>query len=1037
MSLLYLLLLFVTLGCVTHFWMVPFANTKWQAGDLRVKVARAAALTLVEKTRELCGIGIATITTLIVAVWTLSQFHEKQIQVPEGVIDSLSLLHSIATHTAVSYRGFLIVFGALVLGILLFRLGRGAKRRVARTWMAKAEEIQKRILENPHELDTIRDDPVLGEPINHLDELIRMLGTEHLTNEQAETVQREMQKTLTYIALEMANRELDVENALRKAHDRVAPPKRTARHRLLRIMTSAQLSRELGLLNRRLSRFATAVLLVSLTGWVATPLANSLQLTVNNLRMHSVAEDVDRTLSEAISRTVPSETDAHSLESDADTVSRASRLLSRATLRQLQTSGALERSAGLAPSMRARSEFVRAAILERTPATPEPGAVASSIRAQVAMEVASGNAAEGTAHEVLEQIHRQVRPVVETIGQREPRLVNLLLTRLQARYGATASPVDVGGQLISNMVSQAFGSLRPQATNELAKQAQDLALDVGRNAIATWTSSYAKAIAAANLSDDAVLENLRAVQFEISRESLGLIRELDAAREAAWLPSAAEGAREQMWHRVADVISRRVDEAVTVGTNLGGYSSLFARAPEVVAHAGVPGRAGARIGTTLGRRASSMSFGLASRSFKARGVLFGRDLEAEGLDVSDIAWSIEEDTDEGFAALSLSLKANGGWIPVGRYRAGIVNQALRYAADQRVVAATIVPGDGSIVSRVTYLHPVLVDTPLGCRVVEADRFIDEFTAGEDGIDDRLREIARRRSEIWDFRQIARVAEYIAANCDGCSLSESDVETLAARIVGQRGLTSSGLQSELDEFVAGDLRRMGGNTAFVVKVLRCAGRGRGNVLECLADEFGDYDLPRAYWFPEDHTSQFREKDMRLDGEYRWLERSEDRFGHIVLWLHTTFALRGRNGKPVDDSTSAALDFPEQLIEVLNDVLIRDLIPEYLEAKLHSPSYSDFMAPLEDFVILQRLMRAAMNGQLGDGFALEKLINLERDTRDYVPCQPTVRWEATPDGQDELWETLREIGPEAVELHRAAVRDQLEWVSGRRRCLEASR
>lgn len=155
-----------------------------------------------------------------------------------------------------------------------------------------------------------------------------------------------------------------------------------------------------------------------------------------------------------------------------------------------------------------------------------------------------------------------------------------------------------------------------------------------------------------------------------------------------------------------------------------------------------------------------MSFELASRSTKARGVLFGRDLKAETLEVCDIAWSIEEDSDEGFAALSLSLKANGGSMSVGRFRARIVNQSLRVAADQCVVSATSVLGYSSIVRCITYLHPVLVDTPLGCRVVETDRFVDSFTVGQDGIDDRLREIAHRRSEIPYFLQIARVSEII-------------------------------------------------------------------------------------------------------------------------------------------------------------------------------------------------------------------------------------------------------------------------------------
>ena len=1032
MSLLYVLLLLATLGCATHLWMVPFVRTRWQAGDLRDKVARAAALTIVEKVRELCAIGILTISPLLTAVWILSFFHERRFIIPEGAIDFLSLLHSVTTNTVVGYRGFLIAFGALVLGLLLLRAGRGAKRKVAAAWMTRTQEIQKRIVAHPEELDALRDDPLLRDPIALLDESVRRAGTADLTNEQVETLRRRMQHTLTYVALELASRELDVETALRGDPHQGAPDRKRPQ-RLLRIFTSAQLSRDLGLLNRRLSRVATAVLLVSLTGWAATPLANSLQLTVNNLRMHSLEEDVDRTLNEAISHAT-SESDADSPEVDMGRVSRASRLLARATLRQLQSSGVLDRSAGLSPPTRARSEFVRAAILERTPPTLEVGA-ATDIRVQVARQVASGNSTEGAADEALEQIDKQVRPVVETIQRRDPRLVNRLLSRLEARYGATATPVDVGGQLISNMVTATVDSLRPPPANEVVKQAQDLVRDVGKSAVATWTDTYAKAIAAESLSGDATLDDLRAVQFRMSRESSSFVRQLDAAREIDWLPSASEEAREQLSRRLADIVGRRGNAGVSVARNLGGYSSLFARAPEVVGYADDAGRAGVRVGALLGRKASSMSFAAASRSFRVRGVLFGRDLEGDELLVDDIAWDIDEKADEGFAVLSLSVRSDGTWRPVGRFPAGIVNQSLRYAADQRVVAATIVPGDGSVLWRVTYLHPALADTPLGCRVVEADRFVDNFAADENSADRRLRAIAKRRDEIRDFQQIAQVAELIAENCVGCSLS--DVEEAFAEVLGQRRLASAELRRELEEFFAGELGQAPSGTAFVERTLACATAGAGaDVLKCLAVEFGDYRLPRTYWFPEDHTSQLREEEAWLDGKFEWLDRSEDRFGHLELWLHTTFALRGRGGGPMEE-VSVALDFPEELIEALNDIVVGELIPQYLEASLHSPSYDDFMGPLEDFVVLQRLMRAAMNGQLGGEFPLGELVDLERDTRRYVPFQPTVRWEPMDDAREAFWDILRETGPDAERLYRGALEDQIAWQSGRRRCLGASR
>ena len=208
---------------------------------------------------------------------------------------------------------------------------------------------------------------------------------------------------------------------------------------------------------------------------------------------------------------------------------------------------------------------------------------------------------------------------------------------------------------------------------------------------------------------------------------------------------------------------------------------------------------------------------------------------------------------------------------------------------------------------------------------------------------------------------------------------------------------------------------------------------------MCSSFNRYHLPLAYWFPEDHTSQFREKDTVLDGELNWLKRSNNRFNHFVLWLHTTFAVRRRGGDRPDESTATPLDFPAPQIKILNQVLIEDLIHNYLINDLRSPSYDDFMSPLEDFVILQRLMRAALNGQLGNGFPLEKLIDLERHTREYVPRQPTIQWEPNwkkKKSVTEFYKVLREAGDDVYETFIDSHNDMKERLENKPRCAAAS-
>ena len=158
--------------------------------------------------------------------------------------------------------------------------------------------------------------------------------------------------------------------------------------------------------------------------------------------------------------------------------------------------------------------------------------------------------------------------------------------------------------------------------------------------------------------------------------------------------------------------------------------------------------------------------------------------------------------------------------------------------------------------------------------------------------------------------------------------------------------------------------------------------------------------------------------------RWIKRSPDHLAHINLWVHTTFALRcaAREGDRLDadEATATPVDFPAEQLSLLRNV-IGETLPRYLTEQLRSPTYDDFMMPLEDFVLLQRLMRAALAGRMGHYFPVTKLIDLERTTRKFVPYQPTIRWE--PVGADgSLSKTLSDADPKAAKIY-------LDWEADR--------
>lgn len=365
--------------------------------------------------------------------------------------------------------------------------------------------------------------------------------------------------------------------------------------------------------------------------------------------------------------------------------------------------------------------------------------------------------------------------------------------------------------------------------------------------------------------------------------------------------------------------------------------------------------------------------------------------------------------------VALRLKINGSWHNIGNFTAAVVNQALRYAADERVVATTITPGDEKVIRRVTYLHPALVDTPMGCRVIEADRFVDTFSFDQGtSFDRRLSNISQDRIALSKFLRFSAFAERIAeATSNGSQCPIDKINDIVTKNKLGNITVSSTLDTVIQKFVSEDMAKPSGANNFLRIAYNCANVPQTDTASCLCKNAND--LANKYWFPEDHTSQFREKPVQLSNDLAWLKQSKDGFAHIDLWLHTTFALRERSYNSsgiADESTATAMNFKDSQLSLLKKVIVGDLLEPYLKQKLNSPSYEHFVRPLEDFVIVQRLIRAALNGQLSDQFPIEKLVKLQYDTRSFVPYQPTIRWEAHQGKEIALIQLLKEIDEKAV-------------------------
>lgn len=1004
MNVLHLLLVFFIVWAIIHFWLAPLAQRSWRKASLDKKIIRTSVLALLEKLANVCAIGTIALLCLAIVLWSLSFASKGTVILAQDILEPLSSLYPVVDSFASEFGQFLIWFGALGLVVALFLVGRRARDKVVAAWNAKAGEIYERLSTNPEEeLKVLRNDPAFQDKVEHLDKLLETLNQEDIraaTTKQKDQIIQEIQSLLVILALEKSKNEVDIEEVLRTSTRSENVATGGMHRRILRIFASEQLTKDLGLVSRALSTALIVLLLVSLTGWAASPLANSLRITVNNVQIHAIQEEVNRNLDNAISNLDPEDSTGDTTVYNPTNIALVSRIIARAATNQVYNSGVLEKSAGMEPSKVNRSEFVRGAILKRSIEIDKGAPPSQRIRGEVAKIVSDSIGDTGTSNEVIEQIERKIRPQIENLHERNPRLLETLLGRLEARYARTINLLDAQSNLLSHIVSQSFGVTDTKISSELGRQAKNIVDDVGRSAVVSWVNVHAKKLMLDTILNQAQSDMLRGLDdkftFEISGRNSHLIKGLYANSYIGWSPSNAERVRDNISSKFADAIARKgpIEQQGELRRRLGGYSEFFPTVPIQAAGRGI----------SEASTINFMNFNLASRSFRVRGVLVGRDHKSEQLDVTDIEWDIGEQVNAIPTMLSLTLTVDGARQSIGSFPVGIVNQAVRYAADKRVIAATIAEGDRNIVGRVTYVHPALQDTPLGCRVVEADRFIDTFT-GNDNINSSLREIVIHRKAIRSFIDIATIAEIIDNISDKCQGDEVQKKLDDDDDVDLASLSSPVFQKEMKRFLNDDLDESIGSTDFVAKSYECAIGVTEEIGNCLCSNFVNHGYTeRPYWFPEDHTSQVREKEIVLNKGLDWLRSSQNHFEHITLWLHTTFAIRTRFNQSADESTVTPLDFPINQIKTLNKVLSGDLVRKYVQNNLNSPNYDDFMSPLEDFIVLQRLMRSAFNGQLGEGFPINKLIELERETSDYVPHQPTIYWEPMVDKEKELLDSF---------------------------------
>jgi hypothetical protein len=434
--------------------------------------------------------------------------------------------------------------------------------------------------------------------------------------------------------------------------------------------------------------------------------------------------------------------------------------------------------------------------------------------------------------------------------------------------------------------------------------------------------------------------------------------------------------------------------------------------------------------------ASRIKF-LQSRNFnrlqgfhRVGGVLIGR--EPEKGEVASALTDLRWEMDGPKVRLILGTE-DGKEIRSRPYNRNLVYLALAYAADGRTVAVTIADayplGEHCIL-----LHPTLVDTPLGRRVIELDHFILDNTRQDKRHDKVVRAFYARnalyrwawaqrvlamsqveldrlgeklqpefRTKIMDsIREIKEEARQVVAGANLKLLAEAwatkeqfgDAEyspwPARKRFYDEKLvrliLDQAARADKLDSFCWNFEAAAQSEWQRLVSSIHEANL-QGN------DELAEQFLREVflYWLVEPPSfglrNIVREKSFPADPSRMVLRDGQDPAGTFDFFLQMVFTsdpyFAGRYADASEEDDDRWWEF-----RTLSESIQRQV----LQGTAGDEKAQTILADVTEFTYLQRLFRAALRGQLGERFEVEKLLALTEATTPAAPSPiRTLRWD----------------------------------------------
>lgn len=419
-------------------------------------------------------------------------------------------------------------------------------------------------------------------------------------------------------------------------------------------------------------------------------------------------------------------------------------------------------------------------------------------------------------------------------------------------------------------------------------------------------------------------------------------------------------------------------------------SSADSWVPTRSTRAGIPGASAAR----------SRSFGRLRGFARVGGVLIGQTMPAgKGLDIRDIAWTVGD----GRVEIVLT-DATGKRHRSVPHRATLVQQALTYAADGRPLAVTMTTAEPLPELKIL-VHPALVDTAMGHRVIELDRFVDTYARGGEPARRRVRDAEETVDADYALYQYAWAARLQSLELEKLSERVDDVESRLWLAALER-LSSEILESE---DVARRAARSWNSRSFE----------RPDSLLRSKPEYFDPTLVSTLITTQASLSGLRDALARPSLESMTAVVSNESLQRYLttppeyqVWsgvrekapaprISDVLVMGKRSAAPLEFMlqvafTSAPREDTEKAEEPWEFPGLGEEIDRLvLGAVMQDARAREVLRDSEEFTILQRLFRLALAGDLGSRFPVEKLASLANALAPYAPeVVATPRWNARP-------------------------------------------